>query len=546
MTEIAQQNPNLRQGDRLCLFYNKDPTEQMPAEDQRQLEERAAQQLAAIVACSNDAIYSVSLDGVITSWNAGAERLYGYSAREIIGQHILKLVPAVVRGEEPRIIERIRQGELIEHYETVRQRKNGTIVDISLTVSPIKDRSGKIVGISKTARDISDKKRAEETLLCQHRELAELDAKKNEFLAMLGHELRNPLAAIQNAAALLSEESEESMKRWATGVVRRQVGQLARLVDDLVDVSRITRDRIELRRDNVDIRPILRRAVETVRPLIQERRHNVELTLPDDTLLVYGDSARLEQALVNLLTNSAKYTDPGGLIQLSAARAGGRIVVTVKDNGIGITPDLLSHIFELFVQDKRGLDRSRGGLGIGLALAKRLVEMHGGVLFAASDGHGQGSEFTLVIPELPTRGNSQDDDRDTCTLANQDSGDADAAPRRILLVDDNQDSAHSFSRLLQRRGHHVHVAYDGFSALAIAPNFEPDTFLLDLGLPGMDGYELAAELQRTGFANALFVAISGYARRQDFDRSSRAGFHHHLVKPVDIERIEEILRSTPC
>jgi PAS domain S-box-containing protein len=504
----------------------------------RQREEKASQQLAAIVSHSNDAIFSMTLEGVITSWNTGAERLYGYTATEIIGQHIIKLVPKVIHDEEPAILERTRRGELIEHYETVRQRKDGTIVDISLTVSPIKDRHGNIVGISKTARDITDKKRAEETLRRQHRELAELDSKKNEFLAMLGHELRNPLAAIQNAAELLGEESEASTQLWATGVVRRQIALLARLVDDLVDVSRITRGRIELRRDNVDICPILRRAIETARPLIEERRHTIELSHPHDTLLVSADSARLEQLLVNLLTNSAKYTDPEGLIQLSATRTRDQVVVAVKDNGIGIAPDLLSHIFELFVQDKRGLDRSRGGLGIGLALSRRLAELHGGTLSAASDGPGCGSIFTLVIPSLPTHAHLPASHHAPAARSN-----GNGTPRRILLVDDNKDSAQSISKLLERRGHLVRVVHDGITALKIAYDFAPDTFLLDLGLPGMDGYELSRKLHRTGFANALFIAISGYAQPQDIDHSRIAGFQHHLAKPVDIERIKEVLAN---
>jgi signal transduction histidine kinase len=420
----------------------------------------------------------------------------------------------------------------------VRQRKDGSLVDISLTVSPIKDRHGKIVGISKTARDITDKKRAEETLRRQHRELAELDVKKNEFLAMLGHELRNPLAAIQNAAELLGEESEPSTQLWATGIVRRQIALLARLVEDLVDVSRITRGRIELRRDNVDICPILRRALETARPLIEERRHTIEFSHPPDTLLVSADSARLEQLLVNLLANSAKYTDPGGLIQLSATPVRDNIVVAVKDNGMGIPPDLLSDIFELFVQDKRGLDRSRGGLGIGLALSKRLAEMHGGTLSAASDGPGKGSVFTLVIPALPSHERLHASNHPPAA-ANNGNGTA----RRILLVDDNKDSAQSVSRLLERRGHQVRVVHDGVTALEIARDFAPDTFLLDLGLPGMDGFELSRKLHVTGFANALFIAISGYAQPQDIDRSRIAGFQHHLAKPVDIERIKEVLAT---
>jgi PAS domain S-box-containing protein len=505
----------------------------------RRRSEESSSRLAAIVESSDDAIISKDLNGIITSWNHGAERLFGYTAEEIIGKPVLTLIPEDRHDEEPEILGRIRRGERIDHYETIRQRKDGSRVHISLTVSPVLDSAGRIVGASKIARDISDRKHAEETLRQQNEILTQMDQRKNEFLAMLGHELRNPLSAIRNAAEVLVDHGDPAAAQWATGVVRRQTALLSRLVDDLVDVARITRGCIELRRDNLEIAPIVYRAVETVRPLIAERSHSLSVTVPEETLMICADSARMEQVLVNLLTNAAKYTDLGGSISLAVSRAGEEVVVTVKDNGIGISAELLPHIFDLFVQEPRGLDRSRGGLGLGLALVRRLVKKHGGTISAQSAGPGQGSTFELRLPALQGQPSSPSAPVSAPAQTNH------KISRRILIVDDNRDSALGLFRLLQVKGHDVRVAHDGDEALKLVECFAPEIFLLDLGLPGMDGYQLARELRKRGCDHALYIAISGYAQERDIQTSQQAGFHHHLAKPVEVGEITKLLAQSP-
>jgi PAS domain S-box-containing protein len=506
---------------------------------ERRRAEEGSRRLAAIVESSEDAIISKDLNGRITSWNTAAQRIFGYEEHEVLGKSVLLLMPPERHNEEPGILERIRRGDRIEHYETVRRRKDGTLLDISLTVSPIRDGTGKIVGASKIARDISDRKRADETLKRQHEMLKEVDQRKNEFLAMLGHELRNPLAAIKNAAEEFTDGDQDATK-WAAGVVQRQTAQLSRLVDDLIDVARITRGRIELRRDNLDVGPIILRAVETARPLISERRHSLEVRIPEETLLVCADSARLEQLLVNLLTNAAKYTDPGGTIGLNAKKSGKWVMITVEDNGIGISPELLPYIFDLFVQEPRGLDRSRGGLGLGLALSKSLAEMHGGELSVKSRGPGCGSSFTVRLPVLAGKIEPA-----TATVGAEPGREGnEASPRRILVVDDNRDSAQGMRRLLERRGFVVAVAHDATEGLAMAAQFAADVFLLDLGLPGKDGYQLAAELHQAGFQDAIYIAISGYAQPQDVENSIAAGFDDHLAKPVDIDAVLKVISES--
>jgi PAS domain S-box-containing protein len=498
----------------------------------------AGRRLAAIVESSDDAIISKDLNGIIRSWNRGAERIFGYTPEEAIGKPITLLIPKNVHNEEPAILERLRRGERVDHYETVRQRKDGTLVDVSLTVSPLADSTGRVMGASKIARDISERRITEAALRREHEALAELDRRKNEFLAMMGHELRNPLAALQNAAELLVHGTDHDVSQWAAGVVYRQTRQLARLVNDLVDVARIMRGHFELHRAKAEVAQLVNAAVETARPLIDERKHSVDLSFLPEPVWVRVDSARIEQLLVNVLGNAAKYTDPGGVISVHVSLDGTDASVRITDNGIGIPPNLLPHIFDLFVQEAPGLDRSGGGLGIGLAVARRLAEMHDGTLSAHSEGRGKGSSFVLRLPLFSAMDGAK--------------GDAAAPPqgrkdrpgnRRVLLVDDNVDSAQALARLLQRRGHEVHVAHDGIEALDLARKSSPDVFLLDLGLPHMDGYELIGRLQASRGSEVLYVAISGFALPDDLERSKAAGFHHHLPKPVEIEPLLELLET---
>jgi PAS domain S-box-containing protein len=352
--------------------------------------------LAAIVNGSDDAIVSKSLDGIISSWNPGAERLFGYSAAEAIGQPITMLVPPELREQEREILARLRRGERIEHLETVRVAKDGRRIDVSLTVSPVRDHSGTIIGASKVARDISERNR---------RAMLEREAgkRKDEFLAMLGHELRNPLAPIANGAVLLRQlAGTEPRLQFLSEMFDRQIGTMRRLLDDLLDVSRITQGKILFQREPVDIRSAIEAAIEMSRPLIEERRQGLEVKVADEPLWILGDATRLAQALGNLLNNACKYTPEGGRIALEASPRDGWVEVQILDNGVGIPEALLPQIFDLFVQADHSVRRSVGGLGVGLTLVRGIAQQHGGSVSAYSGGLGLGSLFTLRLPQLAT------------------------------------------------------------------------------------------------------------------------------------------------
>ena len=358
--------------------------------------------LAAIVDSSDDAIVSKTLRSIILSWNHGAERLFGYSAQEAIGQPITMLLPPERLEEEQQILERIIRGERIEHFETVRVRKDGRRIDISLTISPIRDASGEIVGASKVARDISLRKslEARNSELREREQRARQEAEaanraKDEFLAMLGHELRNPLSPIVTALQLMKLRGGGGLER-ERAVIERQVSHLTRLVDDLLDVSRIARGKVELKEELVDIADVVAKAIEVATPLLDQRTHVLDVDVPP-RLWVRGDAIRLTQVLSNLLTNAAKYTPPGGRITVRATDERGEIVIRVRDTGIGIAPDALPRVFDLFAQERQTIDRSQGGLGLGLTIVRNLVERHGGTVSAHSDGLGTGSEFVVRL-----------------------------------------------------------------------------------------------------------------------------------------------------
>jgi len=374
--------------------------------------------------------------------------------------------------------------------------------------------------------EVEQRKRYEEAL-------READRRKDDFLAVLGHELRNPLAPIRTGLEVLrlGPVSPAFNETWA--MMERQVHVLARLVDDLLDVSRITRGKIELRKAPAELRAITTRAVETARPLIDARRHTLTVDLPDEPLALDGDAVRLAQVLGNLLNNAAKYTEPGGKIWLTARREGGEIVVRVRDTGVGLAPDMAPRIFEPFTQADHPPALSQGGLGIGLTLAKRLVELHGGRIEVHSDGPGQGSEFVVRLPAgaaAPARPTPERTAEGT------------AAGRRILVVDDNVDAAESLAVLLRHWGHEARTAHDGREAVAAAREFAPDTALLDIALPDMTGYELAGRLRTEGgMDGAPLIAMTGYGQPADRQRSAEAGFRVHLVKPVDPAELRRLL-----
>jgi signal transduction histidine kinase len=386
--------------------------------------------------------------------------------------------------------------------------------------------------------EITQRKRAEERL-------READRRKDEFLAMLAHELRNPLAPIRNSLHILQLRmpGDESLCR-PLQVIDRQSRQLAGLVDDLLDVSRITQGQINLRMQTLKLADVVDQAVETSRPLLEARRHRFEIQLPKEAIYVNVDSTRLAQVILNLLNNAAKYTDEGGSIRLTVERSGDEVVLRVRDNGMGIAPEMLPRIFELFSQGERTLDRSQGGLGIGLTLVRRLVELQGGTVQAFSEGLGRGSEFAVRLPAV-----QKSDELQARNGAAQNPFDALRAPIetrwRILVVDDNRDSADSLSVLLQMLGHEVRTAYDGESGLSTAKQFSPDIVLLDIGLPRLSGLEAARRMREDlGLRDTLLIAMTGYGQEDDKRRSLEAGFNTHLVKPVDLGELRALLEHS--
>ncbi len=365
--------------------------------------------------------------------------------------------------------------------------------------------------------------------------LAELHHRKDEFLAMLSHELRNPLSAIFNALHILRlQDTENPIQRKAKIVLERQVGQLAHLIDDLLEVSRVITGRIQLHRERLEMRGIVERALESVRSLIEQRKHELSVSLPAEPIWLQGDSTRLEQVVVNLLNNAAKYTDEGGQIWITVEQERGEVVLRVWDTGVGIAPELLPRIFDLFTQADRTLDRSQGGLGIGLSLVQKLVELHGGTVEAHSAGLGQGSEFIVRLPALSSAEES--------IIARIETAKQPAQTSRVLVVDDNMDAADMLVMMLQMFGHEVRAAYTGQTALETAVEYQPDVVLLDIGLPDMNGYEVARHLrQQPQTKDVRLIAMTGYGQDSDRQRSQEAGCEHHLVKPVDPQKLQDLL-----
>lgn len=430
-----------------------------------------------------------------------------------------------------------RRGVALRDVEVDVVFEDGTTVNFLEYVAPLFDDQGRPRGCVAAVLDVSERKRAElerERLL---QSLREADRRKDEFLAMLAHELRNPLSAAGNAAQiLLLKEVEDPDVRWCCDVIDRQTRRLARLLEDLLDVSRITRGKVVLRRETIDLREVVERAVETVRPMIDSKRHRVEVRAPDAPLWVEADPTRLEQIVVNLVGNAAKYSEEGRTIAVDASREGLEAVIRVEDEGVGMAPEVLAKVFDLFAQADSTIDRSQGGLGVGLTIARSLVEMHGGTVSASSDGPGLGSTFAVRLPAAPPPATVDEPAPVTVPAI---------VPRRILVVDDNADAAQSLARLLSRGGHHVEMAYDGPSGLRIFGRVRPQVVVLDIGLPGMDGYEVAERLRASpGGTDLLLIALTGYGQEADRRRALAAGFDLHLVKPVDLDVIQEALRPS--
>jgi PAS domain S-box-containing protein len=496
----------------------------------------AEERMRSVVDHVIDGIITIDERGIVQSFNPAAEKLFGYVKGEVIGHNVKMLMPEPFHGQHDAYIANyLRTGEakiIGIGREVVGQRKDGSTFPMELAVSAFHIGSRRyFTGI---VRDITERKQLEQELRQRLDELAEADRQKNDFLAMLAHELRNPLAPMRNALHLMkmAGASAETVNQ-ARGMMERQMHQLVRLVDDLLDVSRIIRGKIELRKETVDLGVAVARAVEIAQPVIEAQGHDLRLVLPAEAVWVEADLVRLAQVIANLLTNAAKYTDRAGRISVHLERQENDAVVRVRDTGVGIPPELQPRVFDLFVQADRSLARSQGGLGIGLTLVKRLVEMHGGSVNVTSSGLGKGSEFSVRLPALPP-GQGAD-----AAAPGVRAPVRDAQRKRVLVVDDNVDAAESIAMILRVTGYDVHCVHDGPSVLQAAKDYHPDVVVLDIGLPGRNGYDVARDLRaQPEFRRTPLVAVTGYGQDEDRRRSREAGFDMHLTQPVDPDALQ--------
>lgn len=446
------------------------------------------------------------------------------------------LIPAEHHPNHERAVAEIRSRGRSTPLESEVTRRDGVRVPIlcagtALGVTPL---HGVTWVIDVTERRRAETEREELLVVAEHaRAEAEAASRaKDEFLAMLGHELRNPLSAVSSALAVAS--LDQPRRDHALAIALRGAEQLGRLIDDLLDVARITRRRIVLRKETIEVAGAIDRALETTRSLVEERRHRIAVTAEPESMVVDADPARLEQVIVNLVSNAAKYTEPGGRIEVGAAREAGEIVIRVRDSGMGISRQMLPHVFDLFAQAERGLDRAEGGLGIGLTIVKSLIDLHGGRVEAHSDGPGAGAEFVVRLPGATAAGAGTSPPEAVNTVPE--------VHARVLVVEDNPDVAEGLMMLIELLGHRITVARDGLSAVEAAQSSLPDVMLVDIGLPGIDGYEVARRIRSNPrLRQTVLIALTGYGRDEDRDRARAAGFDHHLVKPVELEALRTLV-----
>jgi PAS domain S-box-containing protein len=546
--------------------------------------ETARSHLAAIVECSDDAIISKRLDQTIISWNAAAQRLFGYSAEEVIGKPITIIIPPDLQHEETEILAKIRRGERIDHYETTRVAKDGRLIEVSISVSPVRDEQGRIVGASKIARDVGvlrDAQRAmaaelaartaaeaalretesklrvaiaeREQLLESERsarsEAERLGHMKDEFLATLSHELRTPLNAIQGWATLLKQANLSDVdRRPGLDAIERNARAQAQIINDLLDMNRIVAGKFHLDVQAVHLAEIIQAAIEAVRPSAEAKRLRIRTILDSAVGTSRGDPNRLQQVMWNLLTNAVKFTPPGGYIQVVLERVNSQMEITVQDNGAGISPEFLPHVFDRFRQADASTSRSHGGLGLGLSIVKNLVELHGGYVGAHSAGEGQGSTFVVSLPVAAV------DPGPSSLMVNRgEEAEADGAaielPRlenlRILVVDDEPDGRALLARILHERGAIAVCTGNAQIALESLQSHTFDLLLSDIGMPEMDGYALIRRVRTLSSpANSIpAIAVTAYARAEDRQRSLLAGYQMHISKPVETPELIAAIAS---
>ena len=493
------------------------------------------QQLSALVEWSDDAIMSLTLDGTITTWNRGAERLFGYPADDAIGRSASMLMRPGTATDLDAYLYKIKSGERIEHAASICRRSDGTIMEVSATISPFFN-GDKLSGVAITARDISKLTRTQRALEDEQQKVKALLAaaeqqahRRDEFLAMLSHELRNPLAAVLSATTALREDIDGKRRQRYQAVIERQAAHMKRLLDDLLDVSRITNDKFDISREDLDLREALDTAMEATAHIYAATDVELDAAIPERPLPMKGDVRRLTQVIVNLLANAATYSPGGTKVNLEVATKQDAIVVRVRDRGEGIPPELQPKIFDLFVQSEQKLDRSRGGLGVGLSLAKTIVQLHDGSIEVHSDGEGQGTEFVVVLPLARSP---------AATLSQGVPG----GPCKIVLVDDQDDARELLRFLFESRNHVVYEAADGAGAVSLISQQKPDVAFIDIGLPVMNGFEVAQQVRRRAeLKDVMLVALSGYGNGSDVDAALAAGFDAHVTKPAEFKQLEEIL-----
>jgi len=485
--------------------------------------------LAAIVECSDDAIVSKTLDGVIRTWNKGAERIFGYTPDEVIGKPITILIPADRQDEETQILARLSKGERVDHFQTIRKTKDGRLINVSVTISPIRDSTGEVVGASKIARDITTEIQQQQ-LLKEAKEVAEAaNRAKDQFLAVLSHELRTPLTPVLAAMDYMDSQANLPADiREQVAMVRRNINTEARLIDDLLDITRIARGKIGLHFEIVDAHEMLRSVLKMLQSQIDEKKLEITMALRAGMPHVWADPGRLQQIFLNVVSNAVKFTPKEGAISVRTSMSEEQCLhVEIKDTGPGMSAELLGRLFKAFEQD-RGSNQF-GGLGLGLAIAKSLAQMHQGTISAASKGPGEGSVFTIELPAIEPNE----------TLPNIEIAKRVSSLKqwRLLLVEDHEDTRRILSQLLQKMGCIVAVAASVHEAIAITSRQSFDLLISDIGLPDGSGIEIIRHVRKHHKLKG--IALSGYGHDDDIRRSREAGFETHLIKPVNFHTLED-------
>jgi PAS domain S-box-containing protein len=502
-----------------------------------------AYRLAAIVESSDDAIIGKDLNGVVTSWNRGAERVFGFTAEEAIGRSITMIIPHDRLAEEDFVLSSIRRGKTVDHFETVRQKKDGTLIDVSLTVSPIRSSTGEIIGASKIARDITEQKRL-------IRELEEASRLKDEFIATLSHELRTPLHSILGYTQMLRMGNlDENRRENALQVIERNTRSLAQMVSDALDVSRIVTGKIRLDPQPCDLKVILTTVLDGVQPTFDAKNVTLERTMRADAVQILGDSGRLQQVFWNMLTNAVKFTASGGRVQVRLDQRNGFAELVVNDTGIGIEPDFLPFVFDRFRQADSRPSRRFSGLGLGLALVRHFTELHGGSVHVSSDGLDKGTTFKVKLPlltrSMAPRPATAPAAASTATTVGK-KAEGRLSSLIVLAVDDDADSLFLVEEVLKAAGALVLTATSAATALRLIDGRRPDVIVADLAMPGTDGYELIRAIRRKEEelgSSIPAAALTAYARPQDRDRALAAGFQTHLAKPFDPAQLVEAIAA---